>query len=162
MLLSECYRQLILNWFFKLGWLIWGGRGSALYLSELFCPPFNCEGFVCKDKYCGRDFVQVLYPDTLRNASINLISFIPLICMLLSNQNGGPRQCEFDEVLPWSEGAGLTEVHQVGGECSRGQAYTTGPLFIKHLKSNVYVTLNAIGSFLCNLCFHWLIQIFIT
>ena len=37
-----------------------------------------------------------------------------------------------------------------------------GPVFIKHLKSNVYVTLNAIGSFLCNLCFHWLIQIFIT
>jgi len=41
--------------------------------------------------------------------------------------------------------------------------YTTGPVFIKHLKSNVYViTLNAIGSFLCYLCFHWLIQIFIT
>ena len=26
-----------------------------------------------------------------------------------------------------------------------------GPVFIKHLKSNVYVTLNAIGSFRCNL-----------
>jgi len=39
---------------------------------------------------------------------------------------------------------------------------TSGPIFIKHLKSNVYVTLNAIGSFLCNLCFHWMIQIFIT
>ena len=38
----------------------------------------------------------------------------------------------------------------------------TGPVFIKHLKSNVYVTLNVIGSFLCNLCFHWLIQTFIT
>jgi len=37
-----------------------------------------------------------------------------------------------------------------------------GPVFIKHLKSNVYVTLNAIGSFQCNLCSHWLIQIFIT
>jgi len=34
-----------------------------------------------------------------------------------------------------------------------------GPVFIKHLKSNVYVTLNAIGSFWCNLCSHWLIQI---
>ena len=40
--------------------------------------------------------------------------------------------------------------------------YSPGPVLIKHLKSNVYVTLNAIGSFLCNLCFHWLIQIFIT
>jgi len=39
---------------------------------------------------------------------------------------------------------------------------TSGPVFIKHLKSNVYVTLNAIGSFQCNLCSHWLIQIFIT
>jgi len=39
---------------------------------------------------------------------------------------------------------------------------SVGPVFIKHLKSNVYVTLNAIGSFLCNLCFHWLIQNFIT
>jgi len=29
-------------------------------------------------------------------------------------------------------------------------------------KSNVYVTLNAIGSFQCNLCSHWLIQIFVT
>jgi len=40
----------------------------------------------------------------------------------------------------------------------------TGPVFIKHLKSNVYVTLNAIGSFQCNLhvCSYWLIQIFIT
>jgi len=38
----------------------------------------------------------------------------------------------------------------------------TGPVFIKHLKSNVYVTLNAIGSFRCNLCSHWLIQIVIT
>jgi len=37
-----------------------------------------------------------------------------------------------------------------------------GPVFIKHLKSNVYVTLNAIGSFQSNLCSHWLIQIFIT
>jgi len=36
-----------------------------------------------------------------------------------------------------------------------------GPVFIKHLKSNVYVTLNAIGSFQCNLCSHWLIQILI-
>ena len=36
----------------------------------------------------------------------------------------------------------------------------SGPVFIKHLKSNVYVTLNAIGSFQCNLCSHWLIQIF--
>jgi len=36
-----------------------------------------------------------------------------------------------------------------------------GPVFIKHHKSNVYVTLNAIGSFWCNLCSHWLIQIFI-
>ena len=34
----------------------------------------------------------------------------------------------------------------------------TGPVFIKHLKSNVYVTLNAIGSFRCYLCSHWLIQ----
>jgi len=34
----------------------------------------------------------------------------------------------------------------------------TGPIFIKYLKSNVYVTLNAIGSFQCNLCSHWLIQ----
>ena len=40
--------------------------------------------------------------------------------------------------------------------------HTPGPVFIKHLKSNVYVTLNAIGSFQCNLCSHWLIQIFIT
>jgi len=38
----------------------------------------------------------------------------------------------------------------------------TGPVFIEHLKSNVYVTLNAIGSFQCNLCSHWLIQIFVT
>jgi len=38
----------------------------------------------------------------------------------------------------------------------------TGPVFIKHLESNVYVTLSAIGSFQCNLCSHWLIQIFIT
>jgi len=38
----------------------------------------------------------------------------------------------------------------------------SGPVFIKHLKSNVYVTLNAIGSLQCNLCSHWLIQIFIT
>jgi len=38
----------------------------------------------------------------------------------------------------------------------------SGPIFIKHLKSNVYVTLNAIGSLRCNLCSHWLIQIFIT
>jgi len=37
-----------------------------------------------------------------------------------------------------------------------------GSVFIKHLKSNMYVTLNAIGSFQCNLCSHWLIQIFIT
>jgi len=37
-----------------------------------------------------------------------------------------------------------------------------GPVFMKHLKSNVYVTLNAIGSFQCNLCSHWLIQIIIT
>jgi len=37
-----------------------------------------------------------------------------------------------------------------------------GTVFINHLKSNVYVTLNAIGSFQCNLCSHWLIQIFIT
>ena len=37
-----------------------------------------------------------------------------------------------------------------------------GNVFIKHLKSNVYVTLNAIGSCQCNLCSHWLIQIFIT
>jgi len=29
-------------------------------------------------------------------------------------------------------------------------------------KSNVYVTLNAIGSFQCNLCSHWLIQILVT
>ena len=42
------------------------------------------------------------------------------------------------------------------------KADSTGPVFIKHLKSNVYVTLNAIGSFLCNLCSHWLITIFIT
>ena len=39
---------------------------------------------------------------------------------------------------------------------------STGPVFIKHLKSNVYVTHNAIGSFRCNLCSHWLIQILIT
>ena len=39
---------------------------------------------------------------------------------------------------------------------------SSGPVFIKHLKSNVYVTLNAIGSLRCNLCSHWLIQIFIT
>ena len=32
-------------------------------------------------------------------------------------------------------------------------------VLIKHLKSNVYVTLNTIGSFRCNLCSHWLIQI---
>ena len=31
-----------------------------------------------------------------------------------------------------------------------------------HLVRNVYVTLNAIGSFQCNLCSHWLIQILIT
>ena len=37
-----------------------------------------------------------------------------------------------------------------------------GPVFIKHLKSNVYVTLNAIGSFRCNICSYWPIQIFIT
>ena len=37
---------------------------------------------------------------------------------------------------------------------------SSGPVFIKHLKSNVYVTLNAIGSFQRNLCSHWLIQIF--
>jgi len=36
----------------------------------------------------------------------------------------------------------------------------SGPVFIKHVKSNVYVTLNAIGSFLCNLCFHWLIKFY--
>jgi len=36
----------------------------------------------------------------------------------------------------------------------------TGPVFIQHLKSNVYVTLNAIGLFQCNLCSHWLIQFF--
>jgi len=30
--------------------------------------------------------------------------------------------------------------------------------FIKRLKSNVYVTLNPIGSFQCNLCSHWLIK----
>jgi len=47
---------------------------------------------------------------------------------------------------------GQTQLHQV----------RPGPVFIKHLKSNVYVTLNAIGSFQCNLCSHWLIQIFIT
>jgi len=34
-----------------------------------------------------------------------------------------------------------------------------GHLFKKHLKSNVYVTLNAIGSFQCNPCSHWLIFI---
>ena len=39
---------------------------------------------------------------------------------------------------------------------------SSGPVFIKHFKSNVYVTLNAIGSFQCNLCSHWLIDIFIT
>jgi len=139
------------------------GRGGLLFIYQnCFVHPLIVRVLSAKTTIVEEIFVQVLYPDTLRNASINLISIILLICMLLSNQNGGPRQCEFDEVLPWSEGAGLTEVHQVGGECSRGQAYTTGPLFIKHLKSNVYVTLNAIGSFLCNLCFHWLIQIFIT
>jgi len=35
---------------------------------------------------------------------------------------------------------------------------SSGPVFIKHLKSNVYVTLNAVGSFQCNLCSHWLIH----
>ena len=50
-----------------------------------------------------------------------------------------------------------------GFPASRTTVYSLpGPVFIKHLKSNVYVTLNAIGSFLCNLHFHWLIQIFIT
>ena len=53
----------------------------------------------------------------------------------------------------------LTTSHDVNVDLI-GKA--TGPIFIKHLKSNVYVTLNAIGSFLCNLCFHWLNQIFIT
>jgi len=48
-----------------------------------------------------------------------------------------------------------------GSEGWKGNAGSAGPVFIKHLKSNVYVTLNTIGSFLCNLCFHWLIQIFI-
>ena len=41
-------------------------------------------------------------------------------------------------------------------------ALSPGPVFIKHLKSNVYVTLNAIGSFQCNLGSHWLIKFFIT
>ena len=44
----------------------------------------------------------------------------------------------------------------------KGTPLMSRPVFIKHLKSNVYVTLNAIGSFQCNLCSHWLIQIFIT
>jgi len=40
--------------------------------------------------------------------------------------------------------------------CGQNEQYSSGPVFIKHLKSNVYVTLNAIGSFQCNLCSHWL------
>ena len=58
-------------------------------------------------------------------------------------------------------------VASVCAGCQKGRLnwhvdITSGPVFIKHLKSNVYVTVNAIGSFWCNLCSHWLIQIFIT
>ena len=38
--------------------------------------------------------------------------------------------------------------------CTRSLWRWPGSVFIKHLKSSVYVTLNAIGSFQCNLCSH--------
>jgi len=88
----------------------------------------------------------------------------------VGNSSSQPVQGPLVEPLSWTHylcwlGHGMpsSTIHSclvmLEGSC---QEFRPGPIFIKHLKSNVYVTLNAIGSFQCNLCSHWLIQIFIT